>query len=91
MTETSMTELGLFDGDTVNIKGKRGKKTIATVTMVSDSDLASLNSSGQSVLDDCHTIGMTADAMKNAGVRAGDAVKVSQAPDVKFGKKHFVY
>ena len=86
MTESSMMQLGLFDGDTVNIKGKRGKKTIATVAMVADSDLASLNSSGQSVLDDCHTIGMTADAMKNAGVRAGDAVKVSQAPDVKFGK-----
>ncbi|MBV5336412.1 AAA family ATPase, partial [bacterium] len=29
---------------------------------------------------------MTQDAMKNAGVRAGDAVTVTPAPDVKFGK-----
>lgn len=86
MTESSMLELGVFDGDTVSIKGKRGKKTIATVAMVSDSDLASVSTTGQSVLDDSLNVGMTADAMKNAGVRAGDAVKVTQAPDVKFGK-----
>lgn len=86
MTESSMLELGVFDGDTVSIKGKRGKKTIATVAMVSDSDLASVSTTGQSVLDGALTVGMTADAMKNAGVRAGDAVKVTQAPDVKFGK-----
>lgn len=81
-----MLKLGVFDGDTVLIKGKRGKKTVATVAMVSDSDLASVSSSGHSVLDDCLTVGMTIDAMKNVGVRAGDAVKVTQAPDVKFGK-----
>eukprot|EP00551_Chaetoceros_affinis_P005635 CAMPEP_0203675386 /NCGR_PEP_ID=MMETSP0090-20130426/20169_1 /ASSEMBLY_ACC=CAM_ASM_001088 /TAXON_ID=426623 /ORGANISM="Chaetoceros affinis, Strain CCMP159" /LENGTH=926 /DNA_ID=CAMNT_0050541565 /DNA_START=32 /DNA_END=2812 /DNA_ORIENTATION=+ len=86
MAESSMLQLGVFDGDTVYIKGKRGKKTVATVAMVSDSDLASVSASGQSVLDDCLNVGMTADAMKNAGVRAGDAVKVTQAPDVKFGK-----
>ena len=83
-----MTQLSVFDGDTIYIKGKRGKKTAATVAMVSDSDAASLSSSGQSssVLDECFTLGMTADAMKNAGVRAGDAVKITPAPDVKFGK-----
>lgn len=89
MTESAMTELGVFDGDTVHIKGKRGKKTIATVSMVSDTDGASLSSSGgasSSMLDDQLTIGMPVDTMKNAGVRAGDAVKVTLAPDVKFGK-----
>ena len=86
MTESCMLEMGVFDGDTVMIKGKRGKKTVATVAMVSDSDLASVSASGKSVLDDCLTVGMSSDAMKNAGVRAGDAVKVTPAPDVKFGK-----
>jgi len=86
MTEKAMMQLGVFDGDTVFIKGKRGKKTMATVAMVSESDAASLSSGSDSVLDDCLTVGMTSDAMKNAGVRAGDGVKVSQAPDVKFGK-----
>lgn len=85
MTEGAMLALGVFDGDTVFVKGKRGKKTVATVAMVSDSDAASL-SSGSSVLDHGETIGMTTDAMKNAGIRAGDAVKVTPAPDVKFGK-----
>ena len=83
MTESAMLALGVFDGDTVFVKGKRGKKTVATVAMVSDSDAASLSS-----MDDASSlsIGMTSDAMKNAGVRAGDAVKVTPAPDVKFGK-----
>jgi len=87
MTESAMLALGVFDGDTVFVKGKRGKKTVATVAMVSDSDAASLASAG-SILDDAGslTIGMTGDAMKNSGVRAGDAVKVTPAPDVKFGK-----
>ena len=83
-----MMELGVFDGDSVSIKGKRGKKTMATVAMVSDADAASLSTgnSDSSILDGCLTVGMTPDAMKNAGVRAGDAVKVTPAPDVKFGK-----
>ena len=83
MTESAMLTLGVFDGDTVFVKGKRGKKTVATVAMVSDSDASALASSdGASGL----TVGMTSDAMKNAGVRAGDDVKVTPAPDVKFGK-----
>lgn len=83
MTESAMLALGVFDGDTVFVKGKRGKKTVATVAMVSDSDAASLSSMDDSA---SLSIGMTSDAMKNAGVRAGDAVKVTPAPDVKFGK-----
>eukprot|EP00559_Dactyliosolen_fragilissimus_P001916 CAMPEP_0184866088 /NCGR_PEP_ID=MMETSP0580-20130426/20747_1 /TAXON_ID=1118495 /ORGANISM="Dactyliosolen fragilissimus" /LENGTH=972 /DNA_ID=CAMNT_0027365565 /DNA_START=324 /DNA_END=3242 /DNA_ORIENTATION=- len=91
MTESGMAQLGVFDGDTVSIKGKRGKKTVATVAMVSDVDAASLSSttstsSSKSILDDCLTIGLPQDAMKNAGIRAGDAVKVQLAPDIKFGK-----
>ncbi len=87
MTETAMEKLGVFDGDTVSIKGKRGRKTIATVAMVDDNDASSLvGDSQESILDDCLSIGMSSDAMKNAGVRSGDAVKVVPAPDVKFGK-----
>jgi len=86
MTESAMEDMGVFDGDTVSIKGKRGKKTVATVAMVSDSDASSLGGKGESVLDGQLTIGMSSDAMKNAGVRSGDAVTVVPAPDVKFGK-----
>eukprot|EP00565_Helicotheca_tamesis_P008540 CAMPEP_0185727986 /NCGR_PEP_ID=MMETSP1171-20130828/3493_1 /TAXON_ID=374046 /ORGANISM="Helicotheca tamensis, Strain CCMP826" /LENGTH=907 /DNA_ID=CAMNT_0028396637 /DNA_START=202 /DNA_END=2922 /DNA_ORIENTATION=+ len=88
MTESAMESMGVFDGDTVSIKGKRGKKTVATVAMVSDSDASSLGGKGDesSILDGSLTIGMSSDAMKNSGVRSGDAVTVVPAPDVKFGK-----
>jgi transitional endoplasmic reticulum ATPase len=93
MTEAAMLQLGIFDGDTVTIKGKRGKKTVATVTMVSDIDARALNPSSvkgkkskESVDEAYLMIGMSTDAMKNAGVRVGDSVKVSPAHDVKFGK-----
>lgn len=93
LTETAMDELGVFDGDTVAIKGKRGKSTVATVAAVSDSDaslLSGVKSSGKTSKDGGDgtmlSIGMSSDAMKNSGVRAGDDVKVTPAPDVKFGK-----
>ena len=90
MTEGAMLELGVFDGDTINIKGKRGRRTVATVAMVAESDASALGggviSGDESILDVCLTVGMSQDAMMNAGVRAGDAVKVTPAPDVKFGK-----
>mmetsp|Transcript_12639 Transcript_12639/g.26722 ORF Transcript_12639/g.26722 Transcript_12639/m.26722 type:complete len:921 (-) Transcript_12639:1766-4528(-) len=89
MTESAMEAMGIFDGDTVSIKGKRGRKTVATVAMIADSDVSALDSSAGKVSDDGEyhgAIGMTKDAMKNAGVRAGDSVTVAPAPDVKFGK-----
>jgi len=82
MTETAMMEMGLFEGDTVSIKGKRGKKTMASVAVLSEQDVSAL-SDGSS---DIAAIGMSSDAMKNAGVRAGDKVTVAPAPNVKFGK-----
>lgn len=84
MTESSMESLGLFDGDTVSIKGKRGKKTMGTVAMISDTDVSALDATV--LKSEGGAIGLTRDAMKNAGVRAGDAVTISPAPDVKFGK-----
>ncbi len=101
MTESAMEHLGIFDGDTVSIKGKRGRKTMATVAMISDSDVSALDasvvatkktdrssriSSGGDDVTFHGAIGMTQDAMKNAGVRSGDKVIVSPASDVKFGR-----
>lgn len=80
MTETAMESMGLFDGDTVAIKGKRGKSTVVTVVTMSDTDVSSLADSSRGGL------AMSADTMRNAGVRAGDQVTVVPAPDVKFGK-----
>jgi transitional endoplasmic reticulum ATPase len=75
MTESAMEEMSLFDGDTVSIKGKRGKSTMATVATIADSDNL-----------DRGTLGMSPDTMKNSGVRSGDSVTVVAAPEVKFGK-----
>lgn len=80
MTEKAMEGLGIFDGDTVSIKGKRGKKTVVTVAMISESDVSVLGGDNKS------GIGMSSDSMKNVGVRAGDTVQVAAHPHVKFGK-----
>ena len=83
MTAQALEELGLFEGDTVSIKGKRGKKTMASVAMIDSADVSILkDGSGKPLF----AIGMTTDAMKNAAVRAGDTVTVTAAPNVKFGK-----
>jgi transitional endoplasmic reticulum ATPase len=78
-----MDEMGLFEGDIVSIKGKRGKKTMASVALLSDSDVTALTDGEKS---ESSAIGMSMDAMRNAGVRAGDKVTVVPAPNVKFGK-----
>lgn len=82
MSEEAMTEMGLFEGDTISIKGKRGKKTMASVAILSELDVSAL-SDGSS---DASAIGMSTDAMKNTGVRAGDKVTIAAAPNIKFGK-----
>jgi transitional endoplasmic reticulum ATPase len=81
MTENAMESLGIFDGDTVSVKGKRGKKTVVTVAVVSESDASLLGGAS-----DQGGIGMSMDTMKNVGVRAGDTVQVTAHPHVKFGK-----
>ncbi|CAJ1938328.1 unnamed protein product [Cylindrotheca closterium] len=79
ITESAMEEMGLFEGDTVSIKGKRGKKTLASVAVLDESDMMSGS-------PDSSAIGMSGDTMKNAGVRVGDKVSIVAAPNVKFGK-----
>jgi transitional endoplasmic reticulum ATPase len=83
MTAEAIEDLGLFEGDTVSIKGKRGKSTMASVAVIDDVDVSILKDGSGKPL---HAIAMTTDAMKNAGVRAGDSVSVTVAPNVKFGK-----
>lgn len=80
MTESAMESMGLFDGDTVSIKGKRGKSTVVTVATLGEADVSALADSSKGGL------AMSSDTMRNAGVRAGDKVTVVPAPDVKFGK-----
>eukprot|EP00980_Cylindrotheca_fusiformis_P011793 scaffold2816_cov121-Cylindrotheca_fusiformis.AAC.9 len=82
ISESAMEDMGLFDGDTVSIKGKRGKKTMASVVPLDESDITAL--SGNS--PESGAIGMSPDAMRNAGVRSGDKVTIVAAPNVKFGK-----
>jgi transitional endoplasmic reticulum ATPase len=82
MTEAVMEDMGLFEGDTVSIKGKRGKRTMASVAVLDESDVTAL-ADGTS---ESAAIGLSMDAMRNAGVRAGDKVTVVPAPTVKFGK-----
>ncbi|GAX12445.1 hypothetical protein FisN_2Hh279 [Fistulifera solaris] len=88
MTESALLEMGLFEGDTVSIKGKRGRKTVASVAAIADLDVAMLADGASH--ETAKSIGMSADAMKNAGVRAGDSVSVVPAPDIKFGKAVFI-
>lgn len=83
MTESAMLEMGLFEGDTISIKGKRGKKTLANVAILSEIDVTALSDG----VSETSAIGLSRDAMKNAGVRAGDKVSVTAAPMVKFGKQ----
>jgi transitional endoplasmic reticulum ATPase len=83
MTAEALEELGLFEGDTIHLKGKRGKRTVASVAVVEPTDVSVLrDGQGQRL----HAIGLTADARRNVAVRAGDTVTVTPAPDVKFGK-----
>ncbi|KAG7336484.1 cell division cycle protein 48 [Nitzschia inconspicua] len=82
MAEAAMMEMGLFEGDTVSIKGKRGKKTLGSVAALSEIDITALSDGGT----ETSAIGMSSDAMKNVGVRAGDKVTITPAPNVKFGK-----
>lgn len=84
LTEAALEELGLFEGDAVSIKGKRGKKTLASVAAVSAADAGELGGADSGSTQ--HRIGLSTDAMRNAGVRAGDTVTVSAASTVKFGK-----
>jgi len=76
LNPNKMSELQLFRGDTVEIKGKRGKTTVCII--LSDD-------SG----DACHegSIRMNKVVRKNLKVRLGDLVTVNSCEDVPYGKR----
>jgi len=85
LAEEAMEKLEVFEGDVVHLKGKRGKSTVATVAAVDQSEVDGTAVGSDSVLAGLPAISMSVDAMKNAGVRAGDAITVT-SHDAKFGK-----
>ena len=68
-----MEELGLFRGDTVMIKGKKGKSTVCIALVEEDIENGSIR--------------MNKVVRKNLRVRLGDLVTVNAAGDVPYGSK----
>jgi len=68
-----MEELQLFRGDTVRIKGKRGRETVCIVL-------------GDETCDNVN-VKMNKVVRKNLRIRLGDVVTVVADPDVQYGKK----
>merc|ERR1719163_734534 len=73
MHNDRMTELGLFRGDTVLLKGKKGKETVCIVLQ-------------DETLED-QQIRMNKVVRKNLRVRLGDIVSVHACGDVPYGKR----
>ena len=73
MNETRMSELGLFRGDTVLLKGKRGHETVCLV--LSDDTV------------DEGSIRMNKCVRKNLRVRLSDLVTVNPCPDLPYGER----
>ena len=75
LSTAKMEELQLFRGDTVSIKGKKGKETVCIV-LASESD-------------ECEdtNIRMNKVVRKNLRVRLGDVVSVQPCQDVPYGKR----
>ena len=73
MSTAKMTELDLFRGDTVLLKGKKGRETVCIVIADDTCD------------DTC--IRMNKVVRKNLRVRLGDVVTVSQCSEVPYGKR----
>jgi len=72
MKKQKMEDLGLFNGDTVLLKGKKRKTTVATVN------------TDESVSD--NRVRMTKVVRSNLRLRLGDAVDVSILPDCQIAK-----
>eukprot|EP01041_Mallomonas_annulata_P001272 gene1272-2458_t len=72
VSSAKLTELGLFGGDTVLLKGRKRKDTVAIIN------------TDDSVSD--NRIRMTKVTRSNLRLRLGDTVTVTAFPDVKFAK-----
>lgn len=73
LSSQKMEELGLFRGDTVVIKGKKGKLTVCIALVEDDMENGSIR--------------MNKVVRKNLRVRLGDLVTVNAAGDVPYGSK----
>ncbi|KAK0402828.1 hypothetical protein QR680_016559 [Steinernema hermaphroditum] len=73
MSQAKMDELGFFRGDTVLLKGKKRRETICIA-------LAEDNCSNDRIL-------MNRVVRNNLGVRLGDVVSVTAAPNVPYGTR----
>jgi transitional endoplasmic reticulum ATPase len=72
LSAAKMEELGLFQGDTVLLKGKKRKNTLAVVNK--DEDISD------------HKVQMTKVVRSNLRLRLGDTVDITAFPNVKFAK-----
>jgi len=75
VSEARLAELGLFKGDTILIKGKRHKSTVAMA----------LSGAPGAVADG--SVRMNKVLRKNLGVKTGDVVTISACPDIPYAKK----
>jgi transitional endoplasmic reticulum ATPase len=75
MTQSKMDELKLFKGDTVLLKGKKRKDTIAIALVAEGDDL------------DNTKIRMNKVIRKNLRVRLGDIIQVHACPDIPNGNR----
>uniref|UniRef100_A0A7S2RIJ4 Cell division cycle protein 48 n=1 Tax=Mucochytrium quahogii TaxID=96639 RepID=A0A7S2RIJ4_9STRA len=73
LSNAKMEELQLFRGDTVTIKGKKGKETVCIVLAEDDCD--------------DFQVRMNKVVRKNLRVRLGDVVTVNPCQDVPYGKR----
>jgi transitional endoplasmic reticulum ATPase len=73
LSDARMTELELFRGDTINIKGKKGRDTVCIVLADDDTEDGKIR--------------MNKTIRKNLRVRLGDVVTVSQIENVPYCKK----
>ena len=75
LSQAKMEELQLFRGDTVKIKGKKGKETVCIVLQDTEDNVQDGN------------IRMNKVVRKNLRVHLGDVVTVQSCPDVPYGKR----
>lgn len=68
-----LTELNIFRGDSVLLKGKRGKTTICVALDDENVEMGKIR---------MHKV-----TRKNIYVRLGDLITLKQAPEVPYGKK----
>jgi len=73
MSTAKMTELELFRGDTVLLKGKKGRETVCIVIADDTCDDSSIR--------------MNKVVRKNLRIRLGDVVTVTTCPEVPYGKR----